>query len=108
MNTMQDEQMDPMTDALKRRRGKGLDISILINGDEVNMDDKKTDLAPKGEMPPEGEPAPEEMPPEGEDAEMMEAMGGPMDEEQMAGMTAGKPRSLGERAKFEAMKKMKK
>jgi hypothetical protein len=42
--------MNPMKDALMKRRGKGIDITILLGGKPSDEEDRKTtDLAPKGE-----------------------------------------------------------
>lgn len=44
--------MNHMKDALARRRGKGLDIHILVGGGDPKQEEKQSDLAPenKAEM----------------------------------------------------------
>lgn len=80
-----------LKDAIKMRKGSGVDIKLIIGGgDEDEMEEKESDLAPEvkdGKMrqPMEGEEelvAEGEEMPEGEDEAL--AMGDGMDEKEMA------------------------
>lgn len=103
--------MDPMKDALKRRKAKGIDITITIDPDGQG---KETDLAPPGEAP-EGDLAAEGMPegqmlsPEQADMQELEELVSDMSEQdKMQAMEPGaKPMSLGQRARMEALGKLK-
>lgn len=114
-----DEKMGPMKEALMKRRGKGLDINILV-GVAKPEDNQRSDLAPPGKMPPKqaqpnmGPPLLGEGPMEGSPEEEKMDMG-QMDQEMMKGVNPRdvqepgvKPRSLGDRARQEAMYRMKK
>lgn len=106
---------DAMLEALKRKRGKGLDLTIIL-GDEAQEEQKDSDLAPKGEEISSegemeaveqvaGEQAPEQTEEEKLEAEMLEelAQGESLDPEEVQGR---KPKSLSERARMAmAMKK---
>jgi len=101
----------PMKEALKRRKGRGIDITITVDP----QGDKQTDLAPKGEeMGKEGEDPmhPEQqdpMHPEQDDLEMLGELTDDMsDHEKQMSMEPGhKPQSLGGRARMEALAKLK-
>lgn len=113
--------MDSMKEALLKRRSKSLDISLMVNGEPVFESEiqaeKSSDLAPKGEskMVPQmqGEPNGEEsMAAEmseqdgGEEMDdLRQAVTGQMSDYEKKDIMSRKPRSLGERAKLEAMKK---
>lgn len=98
---------DSMKDAIARRRGKGIDITIAV-GPHDESKDPHTDLAPEGHMEPAGPEhpmaaGPQGMPMEHPDAAADEAM-----MKEMASHMGGaeelpeghKPRSLGERARM--------
>lgn len=113
--------MDSMKDALMKRRGKGMELTVLLDGKPVMQGtaemDKNTDLAP----PPDGA---EQDPQAGMNAPQIDDSNGPDDPADMGDdqmMTQGmsdqdqldmqgreKPRSLGERAKMAAFGRMKK
>lgn len=101
--------MDPMKHALAKRRGKGIDLTISISPSKD--DEKSSDLAPKGDVPPE--PADGEgvalspVNPEPHDDMDAQMLGG-MSEHDLHDMKGRKPRSLGERAKQGAMQRMQK
>lgn len=103
---------DPMKDALKRRKMQGLDITISIDP----AGEKETDLAPAGEAPPEAGEAPlekamaaQEQDPDQDDMGMLEELtGGMSDYDKEQAMEPGKkPLSLGERARMDAVAKLK-
>lgn len=100
---------DAMMHAIKARRGQGLDIHIILGGDDQKksdemapdapeVDEMKDPLDPQGmdhtQMPME-EPGQESM-----DKEMLDYHGGYEE------MPDHKPRSLGERAKMAFMKRV--
>lgn len=115
-----------MKQAIKQRRGQGLEISILVG---PASDKKETDLAPpgkspEGKMPEEGAqaPMPEEMAPMSDPASPMPSQQmsdeiSPEHEEEISQHILNgsdpseemnhNPRSLGERAKMALMAKMK-
>lgn len=104
--------MDPMREALKRRKSKGVDITISI--DPAESTEKDTDLAPKGEAHEEQEMMmdPEQAMGEGEapsDMQMIEELVSDMSEndKQMAMAPGAKPGSLGQRARMDALEKLK-
>lgn len=99
--------MDPMKDALLRRRGKGIDLTIMIGEPQAGDEDKKSDLAPPGESPEQDDESLVKTDQEGMDQEEAEGypMLEPMDEMQKEDLMKRKPRSLGERAKQFAMMK---
>ena len=81
--------MKALKDAIKMRKGNGVDIKLIIGGEgmEDEMEDKESDLAPeveddKASMMESGEEMMAEMP-EGEDAIAMEDG---MDEKEVAMM----------------------
>lgn len=110
--------MDPMKDALAKRRGKGLDLTILLGGEPIMTGQAKmnddSDMAPP--------------PAEGEESAMEEAQETPAEEDAedndlesadkslISGMSdydktslqARKPKSLGEHARMGAMNRLKK
>lgn len=112
--------MDQMKEALTRRRGKGMDLQILLNGEpvldgtaEINPD--QSDLAPTpddkgGPMASPDDEAPEMMgAPDQADGDQppmnpLEGMSAP-DRQDLA---ARKPRSLGDRMRQEQMSLQKK
>ena len=90
--------MDMMADALKRRRGKGMELQILLDGEPV--------MQGTAEMQKDTEMAP---PPAAEAEELGGDMGEPMEAQPAAAPEEGameeqKPRSLGERARMMAGK----
>lgn len=102
---------DFMKDALAKRRGQGLEITISV---EPKNEDKHSDLAPKGDQPPEpGNPnsAQATMPgmeapqPDAVDPELHSALIGPMSDADKEDLKGRKPRSLMERAKMAHMGK---
>ncbi len=96
--------MDSMKDALMKRRSQGMDLSILVDGKQimqgtVQPDDKNTDLAP----PPDQGEQMDEMPSQEEGDDIMsQELGNP---EQTEFDAQQKPKSLGDRAKMEMMKR---
>ncbi len=109
--------LDPMREALKRRKGKGIDITITVDP-EGGVEQKDTDLAPKGEaLQGEDEglgklmPGQEQEPQlDGEDdLAMLEELTGDMtDYDKQQAMEPGrKPMSLGGRARTDALGRMK-
>ena len=102
MNAMHDAKLK----ALKDRRGKGIDIQILLNGEQFEPNKEESDeMAP--DAPVVGEKMEEEMPMEAEMSpeQMDQDMASEMPMEEMPDI---KPRSLGERAKMALMKRVKK
>ncbi len=115
--------MDPMKEALNRRRGKGVDVTILLNGlpegvevgnaEVQNADDQNSDLAPKGEqdseLPEHGEgtqPEEQEVDASAGDDEMGESITSGMSDFDKEDLQNRKPRSLGDRVKLAAMGRM--
>lgn len=108
---------DPMKDALKRRKQHGVDITITV--DKGDDRDKNTDLAPKGEMDPDQDadqgmqPDPDlpqhpEQDPDAAQDMLHEMTAGMTDhDKQMLSAPGHKPLSLGNRARMEALAKMK-
>lgn len=116
--------MNPMKEALSRRRGKASDLSIIIGlpeGAQVGVgapEEKQTDLAPPPAAPEgEEEISPEEVvakpglpeenleePAEDGSEEMREEMMSRMSPQDMEDLKSRKPRSIGDRAKMLAMK----
>lgn len=93
--------MNPMKDALAKRRGQGLDIKILI-GEPHELEG--SDLAPKAAAP-----APEMAPEaESEDEAMYGTIMKDMGAHDIESLKSRGPKSLGEHAKMAAMEKMKK
>lgn len=97
---MQDKGM--LMDALKKRRGKDLGVTIILGSPEIEMEDKKeemSDLAPEmKEEAMEEEVVADQMPEEEDLAGLAE-----MSQYDKEEMMQRKPRSLGERAKKMAM-----
>lgn len=93
--------MDMMKDALSRRRSKGMELQILLDGEPV-MQGTAQKLEPGSELAPppaaEAEMAEE---PQGEAPVQEEAVQGSEGPAE-AGMGERKPRSLGERARMMA------
>lgn len=97
--------LDPMMEALKSRRGKGLELTIMIGpeGAEVKqeMEEKKSDLAPKPKMEVENEADDMDAGDDDMEGALMEGVSDYDKEEMMSGR---KPKSLGDRVRMEAMK----
>jgi hypothetical protein len=108
--------MDPMKEAMKRRRGQGFDITIMVNDKPVG-DDKTSDLAPPPAKPEmeavspleaEGE-VPQELAAEEDPAALDEAMlSGMTDHDKAQAEAPHKPKSLGDRARMAMMGRLKK
>jgi hypothetical protein len=116
--------MDSMKEALMKRRGKGMELTVLLDGKPVMQGtaemEKNTDLAPPPEGMDEGKgmeaPAPDMQDPQDQE-EAQESPAMKDDELMTEGMSEQdaldmrdreKPRSLGERAKMAAFGRMKK
>ncbi len=119
---------DPMKEALNRRRGKGVDMTILLSGlpegvqvnsaEIKNADDPTSDLAPKGDdMAEESQESPEvEQHEQAEPEAGEENHGEAMDQEMTKDISDfdkndlmnRKPRSLGDRVKQAAFGRMSK
>lgn len=114
--------MDDMKQALQKRRGKGLDLTILLGGEpllSIQQDDKNGngDLAPTVKDKP-GMLGGDDQTIPGQDDGTMSSDGNTDDSDAM--MTSDmsdydkqdlmnrKPRSLGDRARMDAMNRMKK
>lgn len=117
--------MNHMLEALKQRRGKGVTLNITIEP----QDDKTSDLAPSGmkkgmvgedvdqEALQEGSPEVEVMGSDMEENPMMDPKYGmdemdqglesEMSDHERGHLMNGKPKSLGERARFEALSRVK-
>lgn len=115
---MQDKKMDPMQEALMRKKGKSLDLEILLGGKPIVMGQGEmkqgNDLAPPREG--EGEES-QEMPevevkinPEmgEEESEDDSALMQGMSDYDKSSMMSRKPRGLGDRARMEALQRSKK
>ena len=108
---MSDENMKK---ALQSRRGKGIDISVILGpheGDKEEQESKKSDLAPAPDHPLEvdhaaGVPAPDHPSMRSPLSEMKDSdlLNG-MSEYDMGDAATRSPRSLGERARKEAILK---
>jgi hypothetical protein len=108
--------MDHMKQALKNRRGRGLDVSIIIGKPE--HEEGKTDLAPPSEGDASAEHPLAEMHDKLSEHEKMESPEDELgDEDLMSGMNEhdlshlkepGNAKSLGQKARLAAMMRMKK
>lgn len=99
---------NPMKDALKRRKMQGMDVTISIA--PADESEKDSDLAPashEGQESPMAEAMEEQAAPD-EMGDLEELTGGMTDHDKQMAMEPGrKPLSLGERARMEALAKMK-
>lgn len=107
--------MDTMKEALKRRKGQSIDLTIVLGGPEGDAATINgiSDLAPdqggspelkdEQEMKPEGEIAPDKQPEEGIDDEMISGLS----DYDKKDMESRKPKSLMDRAMMDAMNRKK-
>lgn len=94
---------DAIMEALNRKKGKGMEIKIIVEGPEgqemkaEGANDKSSDLAPDGgEMPQEDNPM---------EAEMEGALMGGMSDYDKENLMQRDPRSLAEAARKAAMER---
>jgi hypothetical protein len=111
---------NPTMEALKRKRGQGIDLTIILGKPEDEKDDKTTDLAPEvkeeegleegleeeKEMPKEMGMSEEAISDEDEEKNIISEMMGNVSDEDMRQMKEKKRPSMGEMAKMLMAKKI--